>query len=65
MGSCKGDVAVDIDVGVDIDGYFGSLNGASKSVQVLLNCIQAVQLGRNMRRLHTLCSGILQHFSGW
>ena len=43
-GSFKGEIDMDIDVevDVDIDRYFGSLKGVSKSVQVLLNGIEAV-----------------------
>ena len=45
----KGDIDTDIDyidveVDVDIDRYFGSLKGLSKSVQVLLNGIEAVMV---------------------
>ena len=36
-GSCKGDIDVDVEVGVDIDGYFCCLKGSSTSVRVLLS----------------------------
>ena len=39
-GSFHGDIDVEVDV--DIDGYFGCLRKVSKSLQVLLNCIEAV-----------------------
>ena len=43
-GSFKGDIDIDTDVevDVDIDSYLGCLREASKSVEVLLNGIQAV-----------------------
>ena len=40
----KGVIDVDVEVDVDIDRYFGCLNGASKSVQVLLYGIEAVMV---------------------
>ena len=54
MKSCKGhtgadtgidvDVAVDVEVDVDIHRYFGCLKGVSKSVQLLLNGMEAVMV---------------------
>ena len=45
-GSLKGDkdIDVEVEVGVDIDWYFGCLKEASKSIQVLLNGIDAVMV---------------------
>ena len=36
-------IALDVEVDVGIDSYFGRLKGVSKPVQVLLNCIGAVR----------------------
>ena len=33
---------IDVDIDVDRDSYFGCLKGVSKSVQVLLDCIETV-----------------------
>ena len=38
------DIAVDVEVDVIIDRYLGCLEGASKSVQVPLNGIEAVMV---------------------
>ena len=45
-GSSKGGIDVDVDVrvDVDIDSCFGCVKGISKSVQVLLNDIEAVMV---------------------
>ena len=43
-GSFKADVNIDVEVDVDIDRQFGSLEGLSKSVQVLFHGVEAVMI---------------------
>ena len=43
-GSVQGYIDIDVEVDVDIDRYFGCVQGVSKSVQVLLNGIEAVRV---------------------
>ena len=55
-GSFKGHIDIDVEVDVDIDCYFAVYRGFSKSVQVLLNGIEAVmELTLISMKSRTLC----------
>ena len=43
-GACKGDVDVQLEVGVDIDSCFGCLKRVSESAQVLFNGLEAAMV---------------------